>query len=78
MSNIMYPAEFRSFVEKTAVYGDISILDTPTFFYGMRVGEAIEVELVKGRVLFIRLGAIGDPDSRRPTHPLFHPERPAT
>lgn len=63
MSYIMYPAEFKAFVEKTNVYGDISILDTPTFFYGMRIGEAIEVELMKGRVLFIRLNAIGDPDS---------------
>ena len=26
-------------------YGDVSVLDTPTFFYGMRLGEEIEVEI---------------------------------
>ena len=45
----LYPKVFSEFVQTAESYGDISVLDTPTFFYGMRLGEEIEVEIEKGK-----------------------------
>src|SRR5699024_12518732 len=44
-------------------YADVSVLDTPTYFYGMRLGEEIEVEIEQGKTLFIRLVSISEPRS---------------
>ena len=47
----LYPKVFSEFVQTAESYGDISVLDTPTFFYGMRLGEEIEVEIEKEKPL---------------------------
>ncbi|WP_163970781.1 pyruvate carboxylase [Oceanobacillus halotolerans] len=57
----LYPSvfmEYHSFYEK---YGDMSVLDTPTFFYGMKLGEEIEVEIEQGKTLIVRLVSISEP-----------------
>ena len=40
-------------------FGDISTLDTPTFLFGMRLGEEIEVEIETGKTLIVKLVSIG-------------------
>ena len=40
----------------------MSVLDTPTFFFGMKVNEEITVQLEEGVQLIIRLVNISDPD----------------
>ena len=37
------------------------MLDTPTFFYGMRLGEEIDVEIEQGKTLMVKLVSIGEP-----------------
>nr|WP_306470020.1 pyruvate carboxylase [Aerococcus urinae] len=59
---LMYPKVFTDYREKIARYSDISNVDTPTFFNGMRQGETITVEIEKGKVLLIRLIEIGEAD----------------
>ena len=44
-------------------FGDISVLDTPTFLYGMRLGEEIEVEIEQGKTLIVKLVSIGEPQA---------------
>ena len=39
----------------------MSVLDTPTFLYGLRLGEEIEVEIEEGKTLIIKLVSIGEP-----------------
>ena len=51
----------RNIVTTEKNFGDVSVLDTPTFFYGMRLGEEIEVEIEKGKTLIIKLVSIGEP-----------------
>lgn len=58
----LYPKVFSEFVQTAESYGDISVLDTPTFFYGMRLGEEIEVEIEKGKTLIVKLVSIGEPN----------------
>src|SRR5699024_12014284 len=47
----------------TKTYAYVSVLDTPKYFYGMRLGEEIEVEIEQGKTLFIRLVSISEPRS---------------
>ncbi|AMC00034.1 pyruvate carboxylase [Aerococcus urinaehominis] len=62
LAYIMYPKVFLDYRVKTDRYADLSIVDTPTFFRGMKVGESVEVEIEKGKVLLIRLIQIGEVD----------------
>ncbi|MED1470396.1 pyruvate carboxylase [Bacillus salipaludis] len=57
----LYPKVFMEYHQTVEKYGDISVLDTPTFLYGMRLGEQIEVEIEKGKTLFVKLISISEP-----------------
>ncbi|MGO1919123.1 MAG: pyruvate carboxylase [Alkalibacterium gilvum] len=59
---IMYPQVFLDYTFFYNMYGEVTKLDTPTFFYGMRMGEQVEVKLERGKTLIIKLNQIGDPD----------------
>lgn len=58
----LYPKVFMDYSSYVARYGDISVLDTNTFFHGMRLGETIEVEIERGKTLYLKLIQIGQPD----------------
>ena len=62
LSYLMYPEVFLGYRKAYDQFADIKVLDTPTFFSGMRIGERIDVEIEKGKVLIIRLDDIGEPD----------------
>lgn len=57
----LYPKVFTEYVKTAERFGDISVLDTPTFFYGMTLGEEIEVEIERGKTLIVKLVSIGEP-----------------
>jgi len=52
-------AEFVKFVRD---YSDVSVLPTLAFFYGLKPGEEIVVNIEEGKTLFIKLINIGTPD----------------
>ncbi|MFC0234593.1 pyruvate carboxylase [Vagococcus entomophilus] len=62
LSYLMYPQVFLDYCKVYNDFGDVTLLDTPTFFYGMRLNENIEVQIEKGKILIIRLDEIGEPD----------------
>ena len=62
-SHIMYPEVFAGYAKFTREHGDLSTLPTPAFFYGMKVGQEISVEIEPGKTLFIRLVNIGAVDA---------------
>ena len=62
-SHLMYPQVFAEFVEFRRKYDDLSGLATPAFFYGMHVGEEVEMEIDPGKILFVKLVSIGDADA---------------
>ena len=57
----LYPKVFEEYMKTFSKFGDVSVLDTPTFLYGMKIGEEIEVEIEKGKTLIIKLVSIGEP-----------------
>ena len=62
-SHIMYPEVFAGYAKFTREHGDLSALPTPAFFYGMKAGQEISVEIESGKTLFIRLVNIGAVDA---------------
>jgi pyruvate carboxylase len=58
-SHIMYPEVFAAYAKMERDYSDLSVLPTPAFFYGMKVGQEVSVEIETGKTLFIRLVNIG-------------------
>ncbi|EHQ8827149.1 pyruvate carboxylase [Enterococcus faecalis] len=62
LSYLMYPQVFLEYRQKYETFGDITLLDTPTFFNGIRQGETLEVQIERGKTLIIRLDEIGEPD----------------
>ncbi len=61
LSYLMYPEVFESFAAARARYGELEVLPTPAFFYGLDQREEVTVELEPGKTLIIRLLTIGDP-----------------
>uniref|UniRef100_UPI0003826AD9 biotin/lipoyl-containing protein n=1 Tax=Paenisporosarcina sp. TG-14 TaxID=1231057 RepID=UPI0003826AD9 len=59
----LYPKVFDEYSVMEKKFGDVSVLDTPTFLYGMRLGEEIEVEIQKGKTLIIKMVSISQPQS---------------
>lgn len=62
-SHLMYPQVFDDFMAFRSKYDDLSGLPTPAFFYGLQIGEEIEIEIDTGKILIIKLISIGEADS---------------
>lgn len=62
ISYLMYPQVFLEYQKMQNEFGAVTLLDTPTFLYGMRPNENIEVKIEKGKTLSVRLDEIGEPD----------------
>ncbi len=50
----MYPKVFAEYAGMQGKYGPVSVLPTPVFFYGMKPGEEIAVELERGKSLVLQ------------------------
>ncbi|HEX4086523.1 MAG TPA: pyruvate carboxylase [Chthoniobacteraceae bacterium] len=61
-SHLMYPEVFAEFARFEREFSDVSVLPTPAFFYGLKPGEEISVNIEAGKTLFIKLVNIGMPD----------------
>jgi pyruvate carboxylase len=61
LSYLMYPDVFTKFAKAQAQYGDVEVLPTPAFYYGMKRGEDISVELEPGKALVIKFQTVGEP-----------------
>jgi pyruvate carboxylase len=61
-SHLMYPEVFADFAKFHRDYSDVSVLPTTAFFYGLKPGEEISVEIEEGKTLFIKLIHVGDVD----------------
>jgi len=60
-SYLMYPRVWLEYAAERALYGDVSILPTSVFFYGMEPGQEISVTLERGKTLIVLYIATSEP-----------------
>jgi pyruvate carboxylase len=61
-SYLMYPQVFTEFTKFEREYSDVSVLPSHSFFFGLKPGEEISVDIEEGKTLFIKLINVGAPD----------------
>jgi pyruvate carboxylase len=61
VSHLLYPRVFGQFAEHQEKYSDTSVLPTPVFFYGMKPGEEMSVDIEPGKTLIVKFLTVGDP-----------------
>ncbi|MDQ1137271.1 pyruvate carboxylase [Microbacterium sp. SORGH_AS 1204] len=64
LNRLLFPGPTRTFDEMRASFGDLSVLDTADYLYGLRPGGEHVVEIERGVQLFVGLEAIGDADDK--------------
>ena len=67
----MYPKVALDFFAHQTRYGDTSILPTPTFFYGMRVGDEVALNIAPGKTLMVSLQGLHDDEAAGAIKVLF-------
>ncbi len=61
-SYLMYPKVFIDYARTRRQFGDVSVLPSLAYFYGMEPGEEIDAGIEQGKRLIIRFLALGDAD----------------
>jgi pyruvate carboxylase len=56
-SGLMYPKVFVDYMADRSHFGDVSVLPTRAYFYGLEPGEEITIDLEKGKHLIVRFVA---------------------
>jgi pyruvate carboxylase len=64
LNELLFPAPTRSFHEVRGTYGDLSVLDTADYLYGLAPGAEHVVEIERGVQLYVGLEAIGEADDK--------------
>jgi pyruvate carboxylase len=70
VSAALYPRVLDGYWSVLNRYEDVSVLDTPTYFYGLEQGQEIWADIEPGKTLVISLSAVGEPteDGMRTVH----------
>ena len=61
LSYLLYPEVFAKFDWFRQTYSDVSVLPTPAFFYGLKSGEEITVDIESGKTLIIKFLTFSEP-----------------
>ena len=64
LNRLLFPGPTRDLAESRELYGDVSVLPTRSFLYGLRPGIEESVEIEEGKTLLLGMEAIGSPDER--------------
>jgi pyruvate carboxylase len=62
LNALLFPGPARDYEEASRQYGDLSVLPTSGFFYGLVPGDDVEVALGAGVSLYLALDAVGEAD----------------
>ncbi len=67
LSYVMYPDVFVKFARAQQNWGDVEVLPTPQFFFGMQKGDEITVDIELGKRLVVKFLTLSEPhpDGRR-------------
>ena len=61
LSFLLYPDVYLKYEKFVETHGDVSVLPTPAFFYGLKSGEEIAVDIEPGKTLIIKFLTASEP-----------------
>ncbi|WP_146362480.1 pyruvate carboxylase [Arthrobacter yangruifuii] len=64
LNRLLFAGPAKEFATVRETYGDVSVLDTRDYLYGLRRGEEHVIELEKGVRLIAALDAVSEPDEK--------------
>jgi len=64
LNRLLFPGPAKELAGVRAQFGDVSVLDTRDYLYGLQAGEEHVVELDRGVRLIVALEAVGEVDER--------------
>jgi pyruvate carboxylase len=62
LNRLLFPGPTEEFDEAVDAFGDLSVVPTRAFFYGVEPGEEVDVVLAPGVSLFLSVDAVGEAD----------------
>jgi len=64
LNRLLFPGPTKIFQQNRDTYGDLSVVDTVDYLYGLKQGVEHVVEIAKGVSLYVGLEAIGEADDK--------------
>ncbi|MEV7694544.1 pyruvate carboxylase [Microbacterium sp. NPDC089189] len=64
LNRLLFPGPTKTYHDVRETYGDLSVLDTPDYLYGLMPGAEHVVEIERGVQLWVGLEAIGEADDK--------------
>jgi pyruvate carboxylase len=64
LNRLLFAGPTQTFEENREMFGDLSIVDTTDYLYGLQQGQEHVIELSKGVSLYVGLEAIGEADEK--------------
>ncbi|WP_127128833.1 pyruvate carboxylase [Georgenia sp. SYP-B2076] len=64
LNRLLFPGPAKDFAQARERYGDVSVIDTLDYLYGLQSGTEHVVEMDRGVQLHIGLEAVGEPDEK--------------
>jgi pyruvate carboxylase len=61
LSYFLYPDVFLKYDKFRHTYSDVGVLPTPVFFYGLKSGEEVTIEIEEGKTLIVKFLTSSDP-----------------
>ncbi len=61
LSYLLYPDVFLKYDKFQEAYSDVAVLPTAAFFYGLKSGEEVTVEIEQGKTLIVKFLTSSDP-----------------
>lgn len=62
LSYKFYPKVFEEYYKHFQAYGNVSVIPTLEFFYGMKNGQEVIIEIEHGKNIIAKLEYVGEPD----------------
>lgn len=64
LNHLLFAGPTKEYETFNRSYGDVSVLDTTRYLYGMVTGDEVDIELGRGVRLLVGLEAVGEADER--------------
>src|SRR5258708_25919234 len=61
LSYLLYPDVFLKYDKFRQAYSDVGVLPTPVFFYGLKSGDEVTIEIEEGKTLIVKFLTSRDP-----------------